>query len=305
MRIAVFFGGTNDVQGHVEAAVESEKDGFDGIWYGQIFGPDVLSVIALAGQKTTRIELGTSVVPTYPRHPVLMAQQALTTQAAAGGRFSLGVGLSHRPVVEAMWGMSYDRPAIHMREYLSVLRPLLKEGRVSFNGAFFRVNATVQVATSNPPPVLTAALAPVMLRIAGELADGTVTWMVGPKTLETHIVPRISSSAEEAGRPTPRVVVALPIAVTDDAAEGRQRAARLFQVYGTLPNYRRVLDIEGAAGPAEVAVVGNEEEVESQLRRIAAAGATDFLAGAFPAEDDAQASLKRTRTLLKALVGAF
>lgn len=305
MRIAVFFGGTNDVQGHVEAAVEAEQDGFDGIWYGQIFGPDVLSVIALAGQKTTRIELGTSVVPTYPRHPVLMAQQALTTQAAAGGRFSLGVGLSHRPVVEGMWGMSYDRPAVHMREYLSVLRPLLKEGRVSFNGAFFRVNATVQVQTSNPPPVLIAALAPVMLRIAGELADGTVTWMVGPKTLETHIVPRISSSAEEAGRPRPRVVVALPIAVTDDAAEGRQSAARLFQVYGTLPNYRRVLDIEGAAGPAEVAVVGNEEEVESQLRRIAAAGATDFLAGVFPAGDDAQGSLRRTRTLLKALVGAL
>ena len=303
MHIAVFFGGTNDVQGQVEAVVEAERDGFDGIWFGQIFGPDVLTVIAMAGQKTSRIELGTSVVPTYPRHPVVMAQQALTAQAATGGRFNLGIGLSHQPVIEAMWGMSYEKPAVHMREYLSVLRPLLKEGRVSFNGEFFRVSATVQVVTPEPPPVLIAALAPVMLRLAGELADGTVTWMVGRKTLETHIVPRINSAAKAAGRAEPRVVVALPIAVTDDVGEARERAARSFQIYGTLPNYQRMLNIEGAAGPAEVAIVGDEKEVEGQLRGIAAAGATDFLAGMFPVGDDASGSLDRTRALLKTLIG--
>ena len=303
MRIAVFFGGTNDVQGQVEAVVEAERDGFDGIWFGQIFGPDVLTVIAMAGQKTSRIELGTSVVPTYPRHPVVMAQQALTAQAAAGGRFNLGIGLSHKPVIEGMWGMSYERPAVHMREYLSVLRPLLKEGRVSFNGEFFRVSATVQVVAPEPPPVLIAALAPVMLRLAGEVADGTVTWLVGRKTLETHIVPRVNSAAKAAGRAEPRVVVALPIAVTDDVGEARERAARSFQVYGTLPNYQRVLNIEGVAGPAEVAIVGDEKEVEGQLRGIAAAGATDFLAGMFPVGDDASGSLGRTRALLKTLIG--
>ncbi len=303
MRIAVFFGGTNDVQGQVEAVVEAEQDGFDGIWFGQIFGPDVLTVIAMAGQKTSRIELGTSVVPTYPRHPVVMAQQALTAQAATGGRFNLGIGLSHKPVIEAMWGMSYEKPAVHMREYLSVLRPLLKEGRVSFNGEFFHVNATVQVVAPEPPPVLIAALAPVMLRLAGEVADGTVTWMVGRKTLETHIVPRINSAAKAAGRAEPRVVVALPIAVTDDVGEARERAARAFQIYGTLPNYQRMLNIEGAAGPAEVAIVGDEKEVEGQLRGIAAAGATDFLAGMFPVGDDASSSLDRTRALLKTLIG--
>jgi F420-dependent oxidoreductase-like protein len=303
MRIAVFFGGTNDAQGQVEAVVEAEQDGFDGIWFGQIFGPDVLTVIAMAGQKTSRIELGTSVVPTYPRHPVVMAQQALTAQAAAGGRFNLGIGLSHKPVIEGMWGMSYERPAVHMREYLSVLRPLLKEGRVSFNGEFFRVSATVQVVAPEPPPVLIAALAPVMLRLAGELADGTVTFMVGRKTLETHIVPRINSAAEAAGRAGPRVVVALPVAVTDDVDGARERAARSFQVYGALPNYQRMLNIEGAAGPAEVAIVGNEREVEGQLREIAAAGATDYLADMFPVGDDASASLGRTRALLKTLIG--
>jgi len=303
MRLAVSFGGTNDVHGQIQAVVEAEQDGFDGTWSEQIFGPDVLTVIAMAGEKTSRIELGTAVVPTYPRHPVVMAQQALTAQAATGGRFSLGIGLSHKPVVEAMWGMSYERPAAHMREYLSVLRPLLKEGRVSFSGEFFRVNATVQVVAAEPPPVLIAALAPVMLRLAGEVADGTVTWMAGRKTLETHIVARINAAAEAAGRTEPRVVVGLPVAVTDDVGEARERAARSFQIYGSLPNYQRMLNIEGAAGPAEVAILGDEKEVEGQLRGIAAAGATDFLAGMFPVGDDASASLDRTRALLKTLVG--
>jgi F420-dependent oxidoreductase-like protein len=202
-----------------------------------------------------------------------------------------------------MWGLSYDRPAKHMRDYLSVLLPLIREGRVSFNGEFFRVNATVQVPVPKPPPVLIAALAPVMLRMAGEMTDGTITWMVGPKTLESHIVPRITKAANEAGRPAPRVVVGLPLAVHDNPVDARERAGRSFQIYGTLPNYKRVLDIEGVGGPADVAIVGKENEVEQQLRDLASAGATDFLGGMFPVGDDVQASLARTRTLLKGLVG--
>jgi alkanesulfonate monooxygenase SsuD/methylene tetrahydromethanopterin reductase-like flavin-dependent oxidoreductase (luciferase family) len=142
-----------------------------------------------------------------------------------------------------------------------------------------------------------------MLRMAGEMTDGTITWMAGPKTIDTHIVPRITKAANGAGRPAPRVVVGLPIAVTDDPSGARERAARSFQVYGTLPNYQRMLNIEGAGGPADVAIVGNEKEVEKQLRDVASAGATDFLAGMFPTGDDIQASLDRTRTLLKGLVG--
>ncbi len=303
MRIAIFFGGANDLDGQVREVVAYEADGFDGVWFGQIQGTDALTVLALAGQRTSRIELGTSVVPTYTRHPLVMAQQALTTQAACGGRFTLGIGLSHKLVVENMWGLSYERPAAHMREYLSVLRPLLTEGRVSFSGQFFRVNAGVNVPVAKPPELLIAALAPVMLRMAGELADGTVTWMTGPRTLQTHIVPRMTLAAEAAGRPRPRVVVGLPIAVVDDVGAAREKAARSFQIYGTLPNYRRVLDIEGAAGPAEVAIIGNEAEVERQVRGLASAGATDFLAAMFPVGDDVQASLARTQALLKRLVG--
>ncbi len=303
MKLAIFSGGTNEVEGQVQAVVDAERDGFDGIWFGQIFGADALTVLALAGQRTSRIELGTSIVPTYPRHPHMLAQQALTVQAASGGRFNLGIGPSHAPVVEGMWGMSYEKPAVHMREYLSVLLPLVREGRVSFSGEVFRVSASVSVPTPKPLPVLISALAPVMLRLAGEMADGTITWMAGPRTIESHIAPRIMRAAEGAGRQRPRIVVGLPVAVTDDVAGAREKAARSFAVYGTLPNYQRVLAKEGAGGPADVAIVGNEAEVETQLRGLAAAGATDFLAGEFPVGDDARTSLARTRACLKELVG--
>ncbi len=303
MRIGIFFGGPSDFDGQVNGIVAYEKAGFDSVWLGTVTGTDAMTVIAVAAQKTERIELGTSIVQTYTRHPVAMAMQALTTQAAARGRFTLGLGPSHAPMIENMLGLSYARPAAHVREYLSVLIPLLRVGRVSFNGEFFRVNAGVSVPGVQPPPVLISALAPVMLRIAGELADGTITWMVGPRTLESHIVPRITRAAEAAGRPRPRIVVGLPVAVVDDVAAAREKAARSFQVYGALPNYRRVLDMEGASGPADVAIVGDEASVERQLRGLASAGATDYIAGMFPVGDDPKASLARTQALLASLVG--
>ena len=310
MRIGLNYGGIASIEAriqsvdeHVQRVVDAEEDGFDSIWIAQIFGADALTVIALAGPRTKRIEMGTGVVPTYPRHPFVLAQQALTVQAATGGRLSLGIGLSHQPVIEGMWGLSYEKPARHMREYLSVLRPLVEEGTVAFSGDVFRVQGALQVPGAQPFPILIAGLAPMMLRIAGELADGTVTWMTGPKTIETHIVPRISAAAEAAGRPAPRIGVALPVAVTDDATAARKQAAQEFQMYGFLPNYRRMLDIEGAQGPEDVAVIGTEAEVESQIRAIAAAGTTDFIAALFPTDGDPDASMTRTRALLKNLVG--
>lgn len=310
MKVGVNYGGVaseeaklKTVEEHVQRLVEAEEDGFDSVHVAQIFGPDALSVIALAGPRTKRIEMGTGVVPTYPRHPFVLAQQALTVQAATGGRLSLGIGLSHQLVVEGIWGLSYERPARHMREYLGVLGPLVNEGRVGFAGDQFRVNGGLDVPGATPFPILIAALAPVMLRIAGELADGTVTWMTGPKTIETHIVPRISAAAKEAGRPAPRVAVSLPVAVTDNPAAAREQAAQEFQIYGQLPSYRRMLDAEGADGPADVAIFGDEVEVERQIRAIASAGATEFSAAILPVGDDGEASLSRTRALLKGLVG--
>ncbi|MEX0750926.1 MAG: TIGR03564 family F420-dependent LLM class oxidoreductase, partial [Dehalococcoidia bacterium] len=250
----------------VDSIVDVETDGFDAAWFGQVFGSDVMTVIAMAGARTSRIEIGTSVVPTYTRHPWVMAQQALTVGAATQGRFTLGIGLSHAPVVEGMWGLSYEKPARHMREYLSVLQPLLTEGRVAFSGDVFKTAGSLAVPGAPKVPVLVAALAPRMLKIAGELTDGTVTWMTGPKTIATHIVPKLTAAATDAGRAAPRIAAGLPIAVTDDLAAAKERAAQAFVVYGQLPNYRRVLDKEGAAGPADVAILGDEAAVERQLR---------------------------------------
>ena len=283
--------------------VAAENDGFDSFWFAQVLGPDALTLIALAGQRTQRIEVGTAVVPTFPRHPMILAQQAMTAQAATGGRLTLGIGVSHRPAIEDRYGISFDRPALHMREYLSVLRALVHKGSVEFSGQVFRVSGTLQAPSASPFPILIAALAPRMLGIAGELTEGTITWMVGPKTLDTHIVPRINAAAESAGRPRPRVCVGVPIAVTDDATAAHETAARMFERYGQLPSYRRMLDIEGVEKPAEVAIVGNEAKVERQLRNLADTGATELLASIFPVGDGSEASVARTRELLKGLVG--
>jgi len=303
MKLGIFYGGGADVDSHIKGAVDCEKDGFDSIWYGQIFGVEALTAIALAGRETSTVQFGTSVVPTYVRHPTIMAQQALTTQAATNGRFSLGIGLSHAPVVEGMWGLSYERPAVHMREYLTIVRELIDKGTVSFSGEFFRVNAQAAVPAPKPLPVLIAALAPVMLKMAGGMADGTILWMTGPKTIESYIKPRITEAASEAGRPDPRIVACLPVAVCDNADEARDRAAGLFAVYGNLPNYQRVLQKEGVSGPRDVVIAGTETEVEQGIRDLAAAGATEFGAAMFPVGDDSRASLARTRELLKSLVG--
>ena len=303
MRISLFrdAGNIDQLTKDVQAA---ERDGFHGVWFGQIFGGDTLTAIALVGAQTERIELGTGVIPTYLHHPFSLAQQALTVGAAAGGRFVLGIGPSHQPVVEQMWGLSYEKPARHVREYLSVLRPLMDEGHVSFSGDVYKVNAGVQVPDAKPVPIIISALAPMMLRIAGELADGTVTWMAGRKAIETYVAPRINKAAQEAGRPTPRVCVALPVAVTSDLEKTRERAAQVFNMYGQLVNYRRVLDIEGVDGPANVGIFGTASEIEQQFRAFADAGATDLLAAIFPGSDDAEQSMQETRDLLKSLISS-
>lgn len=303
MRVGLFLDTGGAPLQVVDQIVQAEQDGFPHCYLSQIFGSDALTIIALAGQKTNSIEMGTSVVPVYGRHPFTFAQQALTTNAAASGRFVLGIGLSHQPVVEGMWGFSYDKPATYMREYLAVLNPLLNGQPAAFNGEHFRVNGGVNVPGAKPPSVMIAALAPVMLKMAGEQTDGTILWMTGAKAIEAHIAPKINKAAKDAGRPQPRILCALPTAVTDDAAAGRERVKQIFAIYGQLPNYKRVLARGGAEGPADVAIVGNEKEVEQQLRALDSAGATDFAAAIFPVGDDAIGSMTRTRELVKGLVG--
>lgn len=305
MRIGLTHGddGVRTLEQQIEEVVREEEDGFDNVWFSQIMGGDALTMIALAGQRTSTIEFGTAVVPTYPRHPFTLAQQALTTQAATGGRLTLGVGPSHQIVIENMWGMSYEKPARHVREYLSVLLPLLRERKVAFNGEAYRVNGAIQTNVLKPPSVMISALAPVMLKIAGTLADGTMTWMTGPKTIETHVVPSITRAAREAGRPAPRVSVGLPICVTEDVTAAREAASKALVIYGQLPNYKRMLEKEGATAAGDVTIAGNETQVERQLRALASAGATDFAAAIFPVGPEPSKSTARTRALLKSLIG--
>jgi F420-dependent oxidoreductase-like protein len=282
----------------IQQVQSAERDGFASAWFANIFGMDAMTACALAGRESTRIELGTAVVPTYSRHPVYMAQQALSTNAACRGRFALGVGLSHQIVIESMLGLSWAKSYTHMKEYVAVLSPLFREGLVNHQGSEYRVQAQVKVTGAEPPPLLLAALAPKMLALAGAEADGTITWMTGAKTLKEYLVPRIGEAAAKAGRPAPRVVCGLPISICDDPKAARERAAQVFQVYGYLPSYRAMLDREGAGGPADVAIVGDEKTVGGELDRVAEAGATDFLAAIFPGDGSGRASVERTRDFL-------
>jgi F420-dependent oxidoreductase-like protein len=287
------------VLGQIERA---EALGFASVWVPSVRSYDALTVLALAGRQTKVVELGTFVIPTYPRHPAALAEQALAVQAASGGRLALGIGLSHRRTMEGMLGFDWSHPLRHMREYLSCLGPLMRGELVSFAGEEFQIEGyQLNVPGTTAPSVLVAALGPQMLRLTGRLADGTAIWMGGSRYLEEHAVPEISAAAREAGRPAPRIVAGLPICVTDRPDEVRERAARAFERYGQLPSYRAILDREGADGPTDVSLIGSEAEVEAGLRRLESAGATEFAASVYaPRGEDPN----RTYELLRSRVPA-
>ena len=293
-------GAPADLNGIIAQAKRAEADGFASGWFASIFGFDAIMLAALCARETTRIELGTAVVPTFPRHPIAMAQQAMTAQAMAGGRFTLGIGLSHQVVIETMLGMSFAKPFTHMKEYLAVLVPLMRTGSAMHQGSEYRVAASLNVPGGQRCQILVAALAPKMLALTGAEADGTITWMTGPKTIREYTVPRIAEAAAKAGRPAPRIVVGLPVAITKDPAAARRAAAKQFAMYGTLPSYRAMLDREGAAGPADLVIAGDEATVGAELAKLGEAGTTDFLWAPCPVEGDGEA-IPRTRAFLAKL----
>jgi F420-dependent oxidoreductase-like protein len=272
-----------------------DEEGFAFVSLPNIFGIDAITAIALSGRETRQLEMATGVVPTPPRHPAALAQQALTAEAACGGRFTLGIGLSHKVVIEDMFGLSYAQPAKQMREYLEVLVPLLEGKPATFQGDLYRVNAGLQIPGGSPVPVLVAALGPRMLQVAGELANGTATWMTGLSTLGNHIVPGITRAAEAAGRPRPRVMAAIPVSVTDDVDATREACDKAFAIYPTLPSYRAMLDREGVEQPSGIALIGDETSVRASIARFRDAGVTDFAASIFPA---GPGSAERTQQLL-------
>jgi 5,10-methylenetetrahydromethanopterin reductase len=300
MKIGIFGGDTGGrmIDDVVADARAAEADGFASYVLPQIFALDAMGVLAIIGREVPRLSLMTGVVPTYGRHPLTMAQQALTVQAASGGRFVLGIGLSHPIVIEGMFGLSYDKPVRHMREYLAVLMPLIHDGKASAKGETISAELSVGIEPRIPCPVVVAALGEQMLRLAGTVADGTMTWMTGPATLGSHTVPTITAAAAEAGRPAPMIAASLPVSVTSDIDASRERAARDFQVYGFLPSYRAMLDREGAEGPADVAIVGDVATVEKQVRALADVGVTEFVASIYGSKEERA----QTRALLKSML---
>jgi len=303
MKIGLISAAGEGPNGGLESVVAELKSideaGFPFISMPNIFGVDAITAIALAGGQTRNLEMATGVVPTPPRHPAALAQQALTTQEACGGRFTLGIGLSHKIVIEDMFGLSYAQPAKQMREYLEVLMPLLAGKPAAFQGDLYRVNAGLQVPGGVPVPVLIAALGPRMLEVAGQLAHGTSTWMTGLTTLGDHIVPTIGAAAAAAGRPQPRVLASIPVALTEDVDAASEACNKAFAIYPTLPSYKAMLDREGVAQPSEIALLGDESVIRKGIDRFRDAGVTDFAASIFPA---GPGSVERTQALLKSLL---
>lgn len=270
--------GASTAERAIEQAIEAEAAGFSSLWYPGAIGGDPLVQMALAGRATTRLELGTAVLQTYTCHPMLQANRIKAVAAAVGRPVTLGIGPSHQMVIERL-GLSYDGVGQHTENYLVALAELLG-GEI---------------------PLLVAALGPRLLRVAGERADGTILWMANAQAIESYVAPRITRSAAAAGRPAPRIVAGLPVAVADDADEARVAASEQFTVYGSLPNYQRILGRGGISSPAEAALVGNEDEVSRQIGALFAAGATDVWAAPFAVGVDHSASRRRTRALLAEL----
>jgi F420-dependent oxidoreductase-like protein len=267
--------------------------GLAGAWWSQNFGWDALTAISVVGRSVPQLpRLGTAVVPTYGRHPLALAGQALTAQAAIAGRLTLGIGPSHAPIIEGALGIPFDRPARHTRQYLSALVPLLHGEAVDVQGDIVRATGQVAVPGVAAPAVLLAALGPAMLRIAGELADGTVVTWASERSLDAHVVPRITVAAEAAGRPRPEVVNSLPVALTADPDAARAWIGERFGAANDLPSYRAMLDLEGVDGVDELAVAGDEDHIRRALARLADAGTTEFIAVPFGPADQVGRTLE-------------
>ena len=307
MRIGLMIGPERARYRHKAAqliadAQAAEREGFTSIWVPQIPGDfDALTAIALMGSATERIELGTAVLPIQTRHPIAMAQETLSVQAVCEGRFTLGLGVSHHWVIEGMLGLPYERPAQQMRSYLEVLNAALRgPGSVDVENDGYRVHSPMDVTDYDLTPVLVAALAPVMLRVAGEHASGTILWMADERAVGEHVAPRIAKAAAAAGRPAPRIVAGVPVALCpkDEVDAARTFANRVLGHAEFCPNYQRLLDCGEADDVGDILAAGDESAVVDRLRAFRDAGATDLAVRVLALGPDRDARIEsRRRTL--------
>jgi F420-dependent oxidoreductase-like protein len=302
MRITASALPAADLNDLIDGIQFASDAGFPGVWMPQVPpmagspGWDALTSLAVAGALVPNIDLGTAVTVAYGQHPLILARQALTASAASGGRLTLGLGVSHRFLVADMLGYSYEAPVDYLREYLTVLLPALAGRPVEHHGRRITAVGQLDLPKAPTPAVVTAALGPRMLRLAGELTEGTITAWTGPKALEQQIVPGITAAAESAGRSSPHVIASVPVSLTDDV-EAARAAISALSSYGDLPAYRAVLDLEGVDSMVDLCIFGDEQAVIAGIRRFADAGATEF--SALPVGDTATQT--RTFELLTSL----
>jgi F420-dependent oxidoreductase-like protein len=317
MRIGLMLGPERGQYRHkverlIADAQAAEQAGFASLWVPQIPGDfDAFTMITLLGRATQRVELGTAVLPIQTRHPIAMAQEFLSNQAVCEGRFTLGLGASHHWVIEGQLGLPYERPAHLMRNYLEVLNAALKgPGSVDVENDAYRVHSPVDVTDQGPNPIVLAALAPVMLRIAGEQASGTLLWMADERAVADHVVPRITKAAAGAGRPAPRIIAGVPVALCPanevDAARAWANQALGHAEYS--PNYQRLLEHGDASDVGDILAAGDESAVTQRLRSFRDAGVTDLAVRVLALGRDRNArieSRKRTLAFLASLCPEF
>lgn len=318
MRIGMMVGSDKErsradrLAGLLDDGVAAEAAGFSSFWFPQVPGYlDAMTAVALLGRATSTIEVGTAVVPIQTRHPMILAQQAVTTQVACGGRFTLGLGPSHDWIIEGQLGIPYDRPARLVGDHLDVLLSAFGgPGSVDVENDSYRVHSPIDVADPGPMPVLLAALGPTMLRIAGERADGTVLWMADERAINDHVAPRITAAAEAAGRPAPRIVAGVPVALCadDDIDQARTAASEVLGHAHFSPNYVRLLEHGDARDVGDTMAAGSESTVADRLRRYRDAGVTDLAARVVPLGGEPAArreSRRRTTEFLASLVSTL
>ena len=297
MQIGMAFGdvrGPSPVPEITRQIHEAAAAGTRSAWISDGVGWDALTALAAVGPVPPEMELGTAVVPFPQRHPLVLARQALTVQSAVGNRLTLGIGAGISRMVSSMYGLPVDRPARRLREYLEVLRPLLRGEAVDHRGEYYTATGAIGVPAVAAPSVLVAALGPAMLKVAGELADGTITWMTGPRTLANHVVPSITRAS---GSRSPRIVAGFAVCLTSAEDAVRTRFGEQFALAGQVPEYRAMLDREGAAGPADVLLVGDEAAITAQLDRIRDTGVTDVMLAPVGTADEQRRTTKFLSTV--------
>jgi len=271
--------GPNAVDAYVQHTREAAGSGLTSAWYPQLLGVDAITVAAIAGREVPDISVGTSVVPLHPRYPLLLASLAQTAQASTGGRFVLGLGAGSNPLLRKAYGTNAPPFAQHLRDYLTVLRTVFDGGQVAFAGQTLRSHPQTPTTVEgvDPVPLLVAAMGPKAVRVTGELADGTLPFLAGPRVLGERIVPRLRAAAAAAGRPVPRIVALVPIIVTSDVDSAREKAAEAFAFYDDIPSYQRVITENGASHARELAVIGDEDTAAAAVRSYLDAGATEVV----------------------------